>query len=186
MFIVFDGIDGAGKSTQIKLIENWLEKNNIAFLKIREPGGCPNAEKIRKVFINNKMESLSQLLLISAARFENMQLIKNENRLIICDRFIDSTYAYQGMLIDENIINDIVIKTVERYPDYVFLFLNSYEEKKENYFDEITNQKKECLIKNFKKRIKKNYILVPNDTIKKQHEFIVSTFKKILFNICVH
>lgn len=180
MFIVFDGVDGAGKSTQLSLIAEWLEVENIPFIQSREPGGCVNAEKIRDLFVSYKMEPISQLLLLSAARFEHLQSLKNENRLILCDRFVDSTYAYQGLFLDDSVIDSIVSKTVFKYPDYVFLFLHHYTNKQENYLDDLSNARLSSLIKKFKARIQSNYIVIPEGSIEEQHEFIKSHFKGFL------
>lgn len=99
--IVFEGIDGTGKSTQIKLLSKYLDKLSIKHYCTREPGGSPIAEKIRKLFLSIKdLDIYSQLLLCSAARREHLlyleELQKRENfEFIIFDRFIDSTLAYQ-------------------------------------------------------------------------------------------
>ena len=99
--IVFEGVDGSGKSTQIKLLSKYLDKLNIKHHCTREPGGSPIAEKIRKLFLSIKeLDIYSQLLLCCAARNEHLlyleELHENEQfEFIIFDRFIDSTLAYQ-------------------------------------------------------------------------------------------
>ena len=80
--IVFEGVEGSGKSHHLKQVSNYLKKNKIKHLKIREPGGSLNSEKIRKLILNNKFNfnRKTDLLLYLAARSENMsQLIKNYN-----------------------------------------------------------------------------------------------------------
>lgn len=181
MFIVFDGIDGSGKSTHLKLVSKWLKNEKIPFLKIREPGGCKNAEKIRKLFVKMQMDPLSQLLLVSAGRHENMLLLKeNSDKLIICDRFIDSTYAYQGVFLDKKIIDQVVDLSVDIYPDFVFMFLNRYIEKHINHFDEFAQEKYENIINIFKSRIKDNYMIVPDEDIMIQHEIIKNKILELL------
>ena len=97
--IVFEGIEGSGKSHHINNVTKFLDKKKIKYLKIREPGGSFNSEKIRKLILNNKSDfnNNTDLLLYMASRSENVRLIKKfyRKRVIIIDRFIDSTIAYQ-------------------------------------------------------------------------------------------
>ncbi len=111
--IVFEGVDFSGKSTQIKIVADFLKKKKIPFVKLREPGGCINSEKIRKLLMNktSKFNKKTDLLLYLASRSENIQNIikKNSKKIILIDRFTDSTIAYQhyGMGINLKIINII-------------------------------------------------------------------------------
>jgi dTMP kinase len=99
--IIFEGADGCGKTTQIKLLKKSLELEGLKIYCTREPGGSATAEKIRKLFLNNEELNIwTQILLCSAARNEHLiyleELQKKENfDVIIFDRFIDSTLAYQ-------------------------------------------------------------------------------------------
>ncbi len=102
MLITFEGLDGSGKSTQVKLLKKHLIKENFDVLALREPGGVPIAEDIRELLLESKndINAITELLLFSASRSE---LIKTliipalENQMIvILDRFYDSTVAYQG------------------------------------------------------------------------------------------
>ena len=101
-FITFEGIEGSGKSSQIALLSSFLKKKitKKVFLT-REPGGTKISEKIRKLVINDldeKSNSLTELLLLFAARAEHYDLIReklNKNYIVLCDRYIDSTVAYQ-------------------------------------------------------------------------------------------
>ena len=112
--IVFEGIEGSGKSYHISKVANYLKKRKIGYIKIREPGGTPSAEKIRKLVLNNKSKfnKKTDLLLYLAARSENIEQIRKyyNKKIILIDRFIDSTIAYQhfGMGIDIKIIKDIL------------------------------------------------------------------------------
>ena len=111
--IVFEGVDFSGKSTQIKIVADFLKKKKIPFVKLREPGGSINSEKIRKLLMNktSKFNKKTDLLLYLASRSENIQNIikKNNKKIILIDRFTDSTVAYQhyGMGINLNIIKII-------------------------------------------------------------------------------
>ena len=106
--IVFEGIEGSGKSHHISIVSKYLKNNKIDFLKIREPGGNLNSEKIRKLILNNKSDfnKNTDLLLYMAARSENVAVIKknHKKKIILIDRFTDSTIAYQhyGMGVDIN------------------------------------------------------------------------------------
>ena len=97
--IVFEGIEGSGKSYHISCISKYLTKKRISHIKIREPGGCLNAEKIRKLILNkkSKFNKDTDLLLYLAARSENLMLLKKyyKKKIILIDRFLDSTIAYQ-------------------------------------------------------------------------------------------
>ena len=108
--IVFEGIEGSGKSFHIKNLEKYLKRKKVKYIKFREPGGSLNAEKIRKLILNKKsnFSNLTDLLLYMAARNENYQKIIKKNykkKIIIIDRFIDSTIAYQhfGMGLDKKL-----------------------------------------------------------------------------------
>ena len=112
--IVFEGIESSGKSLHINNVAAFLKKKGRKFIKIREPGGSQNSEKIRKLILNNKsnFDKITDLLLYLAARNENIvNIIKKniEKKIILIDRFTDSTLAYQhyGMGIDINFINTI-------------------------------------------------------------------------------
>ena len=100
--ITFEGIDGSGKSTQIKLLNQWLESKGIKGLNIREPGGTVVSESIRTILLDkqNIIDSFSETLLFLAARSQLVDEVivpaLNNNRFVICDRFIDSTVVYQG------------------------------------------------------------------------------------------
>ena len=100
-FIAFEGIDGSGKSTQLKLLTKSLKKAQINFLSTREPGGTPFSEEIRKILVKKKNYEISphsELLLLYAARFEHLKKIILPNlkkKIVVCDRFFYSTYCYQ-------------------------------------------------------------------------------------------
>ena len=127
--IVFEGIEGSGKSFHIKNISNHLKKKNIKFIQIREPGGNKNSEKIRKLILDNKstFNENTDLLLYMSARSENIKLIKENigKKIILIDRFTDSTVAYQhyGMGVDLKFIktiNNFLLKDIK----ITYTFLN--------------------------------------------------------------
>jgi dTMP kinase len=103
MFITFEGPDGSGKTTQAKLLVEFLQARGYPVLYTREPGGTEISEQIREIILstrNKSMQSETEVLLFSAARAQIVaELIRPAlaaGKLIICDRYADSTYAYQG------------------------------------------------------------------------------------------
>lgn len=101
VLITFEGIEGCGKSTQIDKIYRFLKKKKIKCIKTREPGGTRLSEKIRKIIIHdlkNNEDNLTELLLLFASRsnhFLKMSRYLKKKYVVICDRYIDSTYVYQ-------------------------------------------------------------------------------------------
>ena len=158
--IVFEGIEGSGKSHHISVVSKYLNKKKISHIKIREPGGNPNSEKIRKLILNKKsnFNQNTDLLLYMAARSENIDIIKKSfnKKIILIDRFTDSTLAYQhfGMGIDINLIetiNKYLLKNIK----VSFTFLN------------IVNQK------NLQKRLKKR------KSLNRYDKFNMSFYNKV-------
>ena len=147
--IVFEGIEGSGKTFHIKYVQKYLKKKKIKFVKFREPGGSKNSEKIRNLILNknSNYKNLTDLFMYMAARNENFHsIIKKyyKKRVILIDRFVDSTLAYQhyGMGINKNLIinlNKFILQNIKP----TFTFLN------------IVNMKNLKL--RLKKRSKKNY-----------------------------
>ncbi|MBD1159354.1 dTMP kinase [Pelagibacterales bacterium SAG-MED19] len=114
--IVFEGIEGSGKTYHLKCVSAYLKKKKIDFIKLREPGGSKNSEKIRKLILNNKINfnKNTDLLLYLAARSENIAIIKKNynKKVILIDRFIDSTIAYQHYGLGVNLK---ILKTINNY-----------------------------------------------------------------------
>ena len=99
-FITFEGIDGAGKSTHIEAVAEWLRGRGETVLLTREPGGTPLAEKLRELFLHEPMDALTEALLVFAGRRDHLHTrIAPElaaGTTVLCDRFTDATFAYQG------------------------------------------------------------------------------------------
>ena len=127
--IIFEGIESTGKTTQIKNVTRYLKKKKIKFISLREPGGSKYSESIRKLILDNKSKfhPLTDLLLYIASRNENIKsiILKNyKKKVILIDRFIYSTIAYQhfGMGINRNDINKLNSMVLGKIkPDYIFL-----------------------------------------------------------------
>lgn len=115
MFITFEGIEGSGKTTQINLLFEYLKNKGYDVIKTREPGGTRIGELLRELLLNKEREinPKTELLLIMAIRAQHVEdVIKpamREKKIILCDRFFDATYAYQGhgRGIDINVIEFI-------------------------------------------------------------------------------
>ena len=197
--IVFEGIEGSGKSHHISKVAKFLDSKKINYIKIREPGGSLNSEKIRKLILNQKssFNKNTDLLLYLAARSENIQLIKkfHKKKIILIDRFVDSTIAYQhyGMGIDRNIINLInkfLLKNIK--VDFTFLnivnkknlFLRMKKRKSLNRYDQFNinfyNKVQKGFL-NLLKLNKKSYqIINSNLDMKKNEKLILDKLKKLI------
>ena len=127
--IVFEGIETSGKSTSLKKAIKYLKKNKIKYISFREPGGTNLSEKLRQLMLNkkSKLNNKTDLFLLMASRSENFDKILKENykkKVILIDRFIDSTLAYQhyGMGLDKNLIlrmNNFLLGNFK--PNFTFL-----------------------------------------------------------------
>ena len=132
--IVFEGIECTGKSYHISNVSKYLKKRKIDHIMIREPGGSRNAEKIRKLILDKKsnFNKNTDLLLYLAARSENIDQLKKNfgKKIILIDRFVDSTVAYQhyGFGVNLNLINTINKHLLNKFK-VNFTFLNTVDKK---------------------------------------------------------
>ncbi len=197
--IVFEGIEGSGKSFHIKNVANYLKKKKMKFITIREPGGNSSSEKIRKLILDNKSKfnKKTDLLLYLSARSENIPILKKnyKKKIILIDRFIDSTIAYQhyGMGVDINFIkriNTFLLKGL----NVDFTFLNLVNEK--NMIQRLKKRKKlnryDKFDRNFYKKVQrgflklskinpnKYFIVDSNLDIKKNKELIIEKLNKVI------
>lgn len=132
MFITFEGIEGSGKTTQVKLLAERLKESGHSVVVTREPGGTPIADQIRKILLdarNKNLEPFAELLLYYAAREQHIKEViapaLKAGKIVLCDRFIDASVAYQGYArgLDLNFIqklNEKVLGPVKI--DLTFLF----------------------------------------------------------------
>ena len=99
-FITFEGIDGAGKSSHIDSLAGWLRGRGLQVRATREPGGTPLAETLRELVLHQPMDSLTEALLVFAARRDHLQTVIEPalaaGQVVLCDRFTDASFAYQG------------------------------------------------------------------------------------------
>ena len=197
--IVFEGIEGSGKSHHITAVSKYLTKKKISHIKIREPGGNSNSEKIRRLILNDKSDfnKKTDLLLYLAARSENINIIKRsyKKKIILIDRFIDSTIAYQhfGMGIDINLIktlNKFLLQKIK--VDFTFLnlvnkknlhfrlkkrkSLNRYDKFDMSFYNKV--QKGFIKLSNLKK--KKYKLVNSNLDIRKNEELVLRKIDQLI------
>ena len=197
--IVFEGIEGSGKSHHINKVSKFLDKKKVKYIKIREPGGSLNSEKIRRLILNKKsnFNIHTDLLLYLAARSENLNSIKKsyKKKIILIDRFTDSTVAYQhyGMGINLkfiNLMNKFLLKNIK----VNFTFLNIVN--KENLFKRLKKRKSlnryDQFDMNFYNKVQKGFlklaklnkkaykIIDSNLDIKKNEDLIINQIKKLI------
>ena len=196
--IAFEGIEGSGKTFHIDNVSKHLKRKKIPHIKLREPGGNKNSEKIRKLILDKKsnFKKKTHLLLYLAARSENMDNLKKNFRkkIILLDRFTDSTIAYQhfGMGVNLDIIKKINNHILKSFKvDFTFLSivninnmqkrlkqrkkLNRYDTFKEKFYKKVQNGF--LRISKNKKRYK---IINSNLPIELNKKIIIDKIEKLL------
>ena len=198
--IVFEGVEGSGKSYHISNVSKYLNKKNIDHIKIREPGGCLNAEKIRKLILNNSsnFNKNTDLLLYLASRSENISILKKyyKKKIILVDRFVDSTVAYQhyGLGVNIKLINTINKYLLENIKvDFTFLnivnrknmikrlklrkLLNRYDKFNSSFYHKVQKG-----FLNLSKKNKSKYLLIDSNLdINKNKSIIVRKLEKLIW-----
>ena len=197
--IVFEGIEGSGKTHHITFVSKYLRKHKIPFIKLREPGGSLNSEKIRKLILNtsSKFNSTTDLLLYLASRSENIDLLKKnyKKKVILIDRFTDSTIAYQhyGFGVNLNLIKIINKYVLNNFKiDFTFLnlvsyknmqkrlklrySLNRYDKFKKNFYNKVQKGFIKLSLKN-----KRKYLLIDSNLDKELNEkLVIERIKKLV------
>ncbi len=197
--IIFEGIEGSGKTYHSNNLAKYLKKKKIDYIKLREPGGCLNSEKIRKLILNknSNFDKNTDLLLYLAARNENIIRLRKfyRKKIIIIDRFIDSTVAYQhyGLGVDLSIIqklNSFILKSFKI--DFTFLnivnkanmhkrlklrkSLNRYDKFKSTFYDKV----QKGYLKIAKKNARKYQIINSNLNIETNKLLIVNKIERLI------
>ena len=182
LFVTFEGIEGSGKSYQCRKLYNELRNKNLSVILTREPGGTKSAEKIRKVILEDyfasdskeKFSKYTDTLLYLAARNEHVQNIIrpaiSKKKIVICDRFIDSTLAYQvyGKGVSKNLVDSIhkfILGNIK--PDLTFVLKVNISKalqrlkkrKKKNRYDKFS--------KNFYIRVQNAFIKIAKKNAKR-------------------
>ena len=176
MFITFEGIDGCGKTTQVELLKKELINRRLEFISVREPGSTQISEQIRQILLNpdnNKITPETEALLFASAR---AQLVKdtikpamNENKIVICDRFIDSTIAYQGYgrgmdLKSLEIINSFAIQNT--IPGFTFIIDISIKES-HNRLSSPSLDRMESIGGEFFNKVRKGFLQIAKEDPKR-------------------
>ena len=196
--IVFEGIEGSGKTFHINYVSKYLRNKKISHIKIREPGGSKNSERIRKIILDKKsnFKKSTDLLLYFAARSENIEYLNKyyKKKVILIDRFTDSTIAYQhyGMGINLEIIEKINNYILKKFKvNFTFLnivnkinmknrlkkrkVLNRYDKFKSNFYSKV--QKGYLKIA----KNKKNYeIIDSNLSVELNRDKIINKINKLI------
>ena len=196
-FIVFEGVDGSGKSTQIKLLEQKLEQCSISYSTFREPGGNLLSEKIREILLDKDISICdeSELMLFLAARGQNTEegILKelSKGKFVICDRYSDSTMAYQGFgkKLDKNFINSCNKFVTKGITPSITVILDISRNVSKNR-DDSENDRMENNSNTFFMKVEEGYRKIANAHpsryllidgslgIKEIHDLIWSKFKK--------
>ena len=171
MFITFEGTDGSGKTTAIKSLCKFLEENQIDFILTQEPGTPHSVEtkKIRQFILDakNKVSPMVEALFYASDRRIHLEEViwpaLKQNKVVICDRYLDSSLAYQGYarkLGIENILKINEIVTENTFPDVSFFLNVNYEESKKRMKKRTNNYQDRIEKENdvFKKRIYEGYL----------------------------
>lgn len=170
-FITFEGLDGAGKSTHIAAMTELLRNHGKTVIATREPGGTPLAEKIRSLILNQEMDLASETLLMFAARQSHLSevivpaLMRGE--WVVCDRFTDATFAYQGggrgvSLEKIQLLEDWVQGTLQ--PDLTILFDLPYEVAQNRVHKSRTPDRFELEKAEFHHKVRAAYLLRAQDS----------------------
>ena len=186
--IVFEGIEGSGKTFHLNNIARYLKKKRISFIKIREPGGNYNSEKIRKLILNkkSKFNPTTDLLLYLAARNENINIIIKKyfkKKVILIDRFVDSTIAYQhyGMGVNLNLIkniNKVILKGIK--VDFTFLHYVSNKNMKKRLLKRKNLNRYDRFNMKFYQKVQSGYFKISKQ--KKTKYFLVNSNLSIVEN----
>ena len=181
--IVFEGIEGSGKTFYINLISNYLKKKRISYIKFREPGGSKNSEKIRNLILSNKnnFNNNTDLLLYLASRSENINFLKKnyKKKIILIDRFIDSTIAYQhyGFGIDLSLIKKINKHILKNFKiDFTFLNIVNYKNMKIRLKNRRNLNRYDKFEKKFYSKVQNGFLKLAAQK-KKSYEIINSNLK---------
>ena len=207
LFVTFEGIEGSGKSYQSHQLFKNLKRNNISAVLTREPGGTIGAERIRKVILEdyfhpnsqNQFDKYTDTLLYLAARNEHVKRkiapAISKNKIVLCDRFIDSTLAYQvyGKGVNKNLVDSVhkyILGSIK--PDLTFILKVNISKalqrlkkrKKKNRYDKFSKhfyKKVQNAFIKIAKTDKKRYIILETSKDTKDTEKIIFTkFTKIL------
>ena len=200
--ITFEGIDGCGKTTQIKKIAEFLKSNNEKYVVLREPGNTLLSEKIRNILLDpeSNINDISETLLFLSARSqlvsEYIEKAINENKFILCDRYIDSTIAYQGYGrgIDLNILYELnKFATKGIFPDLTLIFdldldvavsrISKNKDRIESSGKKFLNRVKNGYLEMSKTESRYQLIHSKTKSIDEIHREVINKFKQLYWSV---
>ncbi len=167
MFITFEGGDGTGKTTQINLLKDFFESRGKEVLISREPGGTPVAEKIRDILLdkNNVMDDVTEAYLYASARAEHVRKVVKpaleQGKVVLCDRFLDSSVAYQGYgrRLTADKVMEINAKAVDNVlPDRTYLLMLDAEAAEKRVTERGEKDRMESNGDDFKERVNRGFL----------------------------
>lgn len=173
-FITFEGVDGAGKTSHIEFIKEYLTNLKLNFIMTREPGGTELGERLREILLHDEMTPKTETILMFAARNEHIEKVIRpglmSGAIVISDRFTDASYAYQsggkGVEDEEiDVLKDLVQKNLQ--PDLTFLFdlpveVSIKRLKKTRKLDKFEKEEKD-----FHENVRKKYLMIAKNNPKR-------------------
>jgi len=173
-FITLEGVDGAGKTSHIEFIKEYLTNLKLNFIMTREPGGTELGEKLREILLHDEMTPKTETILMFAARNEHIEKVirpgLTSGAIVISDRFTDASYAYQsgGKGVEDeaiNVLKDLVQKNLK--PDLTFLFdlpvdVSIKRLKKTRKLDKFEKEEKD-----FHENVRKKYLMIAKNNPKR-------------------
>ena len=173
-FITLEGVDGAGKTSHIEFIKEYLTNLKLDFIMTREPGGTELGERLREILLHDEMTPKTETILMFAARNEHIEKVirpgLTSGAIVISDRFTDASYAYQsgGKGVEDeaiNVLKDLVQKNLQ--PDLTFLFdlpveVSIKRLKKTRKLDKFEKEEKD-----FHENVRKKYLMIAKNNPKR-------------------
>ncbi len=173
-FITLEGVDGAGKTSHIEFIKEYLTNLKLDFIMTREPGGTELGERLREILLHDEMRPKTETILMFAARNEHIEKVirpgLTSGAIVISDRFTDASYAYQsggkGVEDEEiDVLKDLVQKNLQ--PDLTFLFdlpveVSIKRLKKTRKLDKFEKEEKD-----FHENVRKKYLMIAKNNPKR-------------------
>lgn len=181
LFVVFEGLDKTGKSTHATRVASYLRRKlDQEVVLTREPGGCAVGEKLRRIMMSEDLEPKTEVLMMFAARYEHLHHViwpaLKRGAVVLCDRFVDSTYVYQGYVKG---VPTTDIARMERFvcapkPDMVFFFSHTYQDVVTDRLEDVDRQ---AVLGGYHARMDADWIAVPRETRQKTSQFV---YQKII------
>jgi dTMP kinase len=170
-FITFEGIDGSGKSTQLRMLAGHLRQKGVDIVATHEPGGTPLGSRLRAAFLETEevVAPVSELLLFAADRAQHVELLikpsLQQGRIVISDRYADATFAYQGAGrgFDESMVNEVIALATGGLKPYLTLFFDinvdtAIRRMNEHKGEERVQNRMDLETKEFYDRVRKAYL----------------------------